>query len=231
MREVVYDSETTGLSVGQDRIVEIGCVELVDRRKSGRTFQAYVNPGRPVGPSEQVHGLTDAFLADKPRLDAVLPEFLAFLGPDPIVGHNAAAFDMAVLRNELARLNRPMIPNPVVDTLPLARRVKKSGGHKLDDLRVHFGLSMAGREKHGALVDAEILADVYACLHGAGNQIGFDLGPTPTQAALAVAKPVGPRSPFVSRLTDEDRVRHAALVADLKDPIWREYGLGAGVQA
>jgi DNA polymerase III subunit epsilon len=177
MREIVFDTETTGLDPARgDRLVEIGCVEVVNRFLTGRVFHQYLNPERPMSPDAfAVHGLSDAFLADKPVFSAVADEFLAFIGEDPLVAHNAT-FDMNFLNHELKRLGKgPIDPNRVVDTLMIARRRHPGQQNSLDALCARYGIDNSRRTKHGALLDAEILAEVYAELTG-GRQSSLVLG-------------------------------------------------------
>lgn len=220
-REICIDVETTGLSLSEDRIVEIGCVEIVGRVPTGKTFHAYVNPDRVVSYGAlQVHGLSDDFLADKPSFATIVDEAMAFIGDAPLVAHNAS-FDTGMLRSELRRLGREMPDNPVVDTLVLARRVKKGGPHTLDALCGHFGIDARRRaERHGALIDAEILAEVYQALCG-DRQAGFDLS---LDAIKTIHVPVtyGPRR-FLSRLTEAEIAAHRALIGTLTNPLWNAY--------
>jgi DNA polymerase-3 subunit epsilon len=229
MREIVFDTETTGLSpLAGDRIVEIGCVELINRVETGRHFHAYLNPDRPMpSGAEAVHGLSDAFLADKPLFAAIAPELLAFIGGSTLVIHNAP-FDVGFLNAEYARLPEPRPPaiklDDVVDTLLLARRKHAGAANNLDALCSRYGIDRSRRTKHGALLDAQILAEVYVELLG-GKQVGLDLGPVASSsvtAAAEAARPVAPRV-FKSRLTDTERERHAAFVGTLKTPVWAEY--------
>lgn len=185
MREIVLDTETTGLDPQRgDRLVEIGCVEIVNRFLTGRVFHRYLNPERAVPPDAfAVHGLSDAFLSDKPLFSSVADEFLAFIGEDMLVIHNAS-FDTGFLNAELRRLKKPLIsPDRVLDTLQIARRKHPGQPNSLDALCARYGINNAHRTKHGALLDAEILAEVYAELTG-GKQSSLmlspDLGPPTT---------------------------------------------------
>jgi DNA polymerase-3 subunit epsilon len=228
MREIVFDTETTGTDpAAGDRIIEIGGVELVNSFPSGRTFHVYINPQRPVSQGAfEVHGLSDAFLADKPVFAAIADEFLDFVGDAKLVAHNAA-FDIAFLNAEFARLDRAAVERGrVVDTLALARRKHPGAPNNLDALCSRYGVDNTRRTKHGALLDAEILSEVYIELLG-GKQA--DLG-----LALALA-PVGGRGPAASilrersrapiiRLTNLEREAHLAFVATLgANAIWRDY--------
>ena len=176
MREIVLDTETTGLSPDQGhRVVEVGCIELLNRIPTGATFHAYLNPDRDM-PAEAfaVHGLSVEFLKDKPRFADVADDFLAFLGDSPLVAHNAG-FDYGFICHELKRAARPELPRDrVVDTLMLARRKHAAGPYSLDALCARYGIDNSRRTKHGALLDAEILAEVYLELIG-GRQAQLGL--------------------------------------------------------
>jgi DNA polymerase III subunit epsilon len=168
MREIVLDTETTGLSPADGhRIVEIGAIELVNHIPSGKTFHRYLNPGREMPKeAEAVHGLTSKFLMDKPRFEAVAAEFLAFIGEAGLVIHNAS-FDMAFLNAELAAAKHPHLAfDRVTDTLALARKKYPMAPNSLDALCKRYGIDTARRDKHGALVDSELLAEVYLELIG-----------------------------------------------------------------
>ena len=227
MREIVLDTETTGLDPFQgDRLVEIGCVELVNRIPSGQTFHRYFYPERGM-PAEAlaIHGLTDDFLKDKPLFADVADELIGFLGDAPLVIHNAA-FDLGFLNAELERAGRPLIARErMVDTLFIARRKHPGGANRLDDLCVRYAIDNSHRTKHGALLDAELLAEVYIDLIDA-RQAQLIL----SQAATSVPAGVGAiiirarPQPLAPRLSDEERAAHRAFVATLGDsPIWRDY--------
>jgi DNA polymerase-3 subunit epsilon len=230
MREIVFDTETTGLSpLNGDRMVEIGCVELVNRVETGRTFHAYYNPGRPMPTEAQmVHGLSDAFLADKPRFHDVCEDLLEFIGDAPLVAHNAS-FDFGFLNHELGACGRALIClTRMIDTLVLARQRHPGAKHSLDALCTRYGVDRSLRVKHGALIDAQLLAQCYVELTG-GRQIGLSLAsitaadapPKSGEARLGVApikivvRPPRPHAP-----SEEELARHAAFVATLVDPIW-----------
>lgn len=231
MREIVFDTETTGLSpLNGDRLVEIGCVELVNRVETGRTFHAYFNPGRPMPTEAQmVHGLSDAFLADKPGFHELCDELLEFIGDAPLVAHNAS-FDFGFLNHELGSCGRPLIClTRMIDTLALARQRHPGAKHSLDALCTRYGIDRSLRVKHGALIDAQLLAQCYVELTG-GRQIGLSLATI--TAADAAPKPGDVRSAaapikLVVRLprphapTEQELERHAAFVATLVDPIWK----------
>jgi DNA polymerase-3 subunit epsilon len=227
MREIVLDTETTGLDPFQgDRLVEVGCVELVNRIPSGQTFHQYFYPERGM-PAEAlaIHGLTDEFLKDKPLFAHVVDEFIAFLGDAPLVIHNAA-FDLGFLNAELERAGRPLIARDrMVDTLLLARRKHPGGANRLDDLCVRYAIDNSRRTKHGALLDAELLAEVYVELIGARQaQLILSQAATPVPAAgEAIIIRVRPE-PLAARLSAEERAAHRAFVATLGDgAIWRDY--------
>ena len=227
MREIVFDTETTGLDARNgDRLVEIGGVELLNHIPTGRSFHRYLNPGRPVHPDAvAVHGLTDAFLADKPRFEAVVDEFLAFVGDSVLVAHNSG-FDREFINAELERAARPPLPEArFVDTLLIARRRHPGAANSLDALCARYNIDASARSKHGALLDAEILADVYLELLG-GRQamlaLSLEDGAGP-EAVVAVAIEPRPR-PLPPRLTEADREAHRAFVADLGGtPVWARY--------
>lgn len=221
MREIVLDTETTGLDPQSgDRIVEIGCLELMHHVPTGRKFQRYLNPERPMSADAQnVHGLSDAFLADKPTFAEVVDAFLAFIEDAPLVIHNAA-FDLSFLNAELARLSLPELPDDrAIDTLKLARRRFPGAHASLDALCSRFGIDASDRTLHGALLDAELLADVYLELCG-GRQPGLALTNRPETAAttgtIRVERPPRPHAPSA-----EEAAAHDAFLAQLKDPIWR----------
>lgn len=225
MRQIVWDVETTGTSFATDRIVEIGAVEIVDFIPTGRTYQQYFNPQHPVSPGAfGVHGLSNDFLKGFPTFKRKYKEFLEFIGDSPLVAHNGK-FDIGMLNAELARLGMPPLENPLIDTLPLARRVKRGGLHNLDALCSHYGVDTTRRTKHGALLDSEILAEVYLHLNG-GRQFGMTLSPkTVDNPTISVGK-YGSRL-FTVRSTMEEREAHAAFIQGLgPKAIWHRYGEG-----
>ena len=225
MREVVLDTETTGLdpSAGH-RIVEVGAVELVNHIPSGRRFQRYLDPERdmPEG-AERVHGLTRDFLAKQKRFADEADAILEFIGDAKLVMHNAP-FDLGFLNAELERIERPPIPaERTVDTLVIARRKYPGAPASLDALCKRFGIDRSMREKHGALLDAELLTDVYLELTG-GRQPALGLqqvAPTAAAAPAPGARPGRTRTPRPpAPPTEAEAAAHAAFVATLKDPIW-----------
>ncbi|HEX8528107.1 DNA polymerase III subunit epsilon [Allosphingosinicella sp.] len=237
MREIVFDTETTGLSpLAGDRMVEIGCVELVNRCETGRTFHAYFNPDRPMpSGAEAVHGLTDRFLSDKPRFHEKVGELLDFIGDSPLVAHNAS-FDFAFVNHELNNCGRALIcTSRMVDTLALARQRHPGSKHNLDALCTRFGVDRSLRIKHGALIDAQLLAQVYVELTG-GRQIGLSLaaedrpGLALSDAEAARAEPVAivVRPPRPHCASEEELMRHAAFLTGLTDPIWHRLTQGGG---
>jgi DNA polymerase-3 subunit epsilon len=238
MREIVLDTETTGLDPYQGhRLVEIGCVELFNRIPTGQTFHRYLNPERDV-PAEAfaVHGLSAEFLKSKPCFAEVVEDFLAFVGDAPLVAHNAT-FDFSFLNAELERCGKMLIQRDrLIDTLLLARRKHPAGPNGLDHLCVRYAIDNSRRTKHGALLDAEILAEVYIELLGA-RQAQLGLIETVTAAAgPRVGHIVRMRTiPLALRLTEAERAAHRAFVATLGEhAVWKDYlaeGPGAGLQA
>ncbi len=228
MREIVLDTETTGLEAFQgDRLVEIGCVELVNRIPSGQTFHCYINPERDMPEAAfNVHGLSEEFLKDKPLFAEIADDLLAYLGDAPLVIHNAA-FDIGFLNAELERAGKPLIGRDrMVDTLLLARRKHPGGPNRLDDLCARYGIDNSRRTKHGALLDAELLAEVYLELIGA-RQAQLGLVESGTTVMAAAGQAVAPRTrpaPLPSRLSEADRAAHRAFIASLGEKaIWRDY--------
>jgi DNA polymerase-3 subunit epsilon len=231
MREVVLDTETTGFDPeAGDRVVEIGAVELMGHVPTGRHFHAYLNPERPMPEAAfAVHGLGDEFLATKPVFAAVAQDFVEFIGDAPLVIHNAA-FDMKFLNHELGRLGHAAMPmGRAVDTVALARRKYPGSPASLDALCRRFGIDTTARTLHGALLDSEILAEVYLELIG-GRQPGLLLGSGDgsqdrLQDGARGAGPWRPRprpAPLPSRITDAERAAHEAFVAPLGDgALWR----------
>jgi DNA polymerase III subunit epsilon len=228
MREIVLDTETTGLDpLRGDRLVEVGCIEIYNRMPTGQTFHRYINPERDV-PAEAlaVHGLTTEFLASKPLFAEIVDEFLEFIADAPLVIHNAS-FDVGFINAELDRIKRPVIVRDrLVDTLLLARRKHPGVSNRLDDLCSRYFIDNSRRTKHGALLDAELLAEVYIDLIGARQsqlilasetrdiRVG-GLGEMPRRQREA---------PLVPRITEEDRLAHRAFVATLSDkPIWNDF--------
>jgi DNA polymerase III subunit epsilon len=228
MREIVLDTETTGLDPWQGhRLVEVGCVELVNRIPSGQVFHRYVNPERDV-PAEAfaVHGLSAEFLKDKPPFGEIADELVEFIGDAPLVAHNAS-FDLGFLNAEFERCAKPMIGRErLVDTLMLARRRHPGGSNRLDDLCARYGIDNSRRTKHGALLDAEILAEVYLELIG-GRQASLVLvesGRADVAARSANARAKPRPTPLLPRLSEAEREAHARFIATLGEKaIWLTY--------
>jgi DNA polymerase-3 subunit epsilon len=229
MREIVLDTETTGLDPYQGhRLIEVGCIELLNRIPSGNTFHRYVNPQRDV-PAEAfaIHGLSAEFLKDKPLFAEVADELIAFIGDAPLVAHNAS-FDLNFINAEFDRAGRAAIARDrIIDTLLLARRKHPGSPNRLDDLCARYSIDSSRRVKHGALLDAEILAEVYLELVG-GRQAQLILVETGNDSAAAGngrAAPIRPRPiALPARLSDEDLAAHASFRASLGDKaIWADY--------
>lgn len=234
MREIVFDTETTGLSpLDGHRMVEIGCVELVNRVETGRTFHAYFHPARSMpSEAEAVHGLSAKFLSDKPRFHEKAHDLVAFVGECKLVAHNAV-FDFGFLNHELGQAGHATIcMSRMVDTLAIARARHPGAKHSLDALCTRYGIDRSHRIKHGALLDAQLLAQLYVELTG-GRQIGLslkaDADPTSKRTAAfigaALAKAAAPsaiplRTPRPHEASPEERARHLAFVATLSDPLW-----------
>jgi DNA polymerase-3 subunit epsilon len=228
MREIILDTETTGLDPFRgDRLVEIGCVEIINRMPTGQTFHRHVNPERDM-PAEAfaVHGLSSEFLASKPLFAEVVEDFLEFVGDAPLVIHNAS-FDIGFINAELDRIKRPAIARDrLVDTLLLARRKHPGVSNRLDDLCSRYAIDNSRRTKHGALLDAELLAEVYIDLIGA-RQSQLILA-TETRDERAAGYGEMPRrvrlEPLLPRITEADRAAHRAFIATLGDkPIWGDF--------
>jgi DNA polymerase III subunit epsilon len=227
MREIVFDTETTGFEPGEGhRIVEIGLVELLDHYPTGQSKQFYLNPEREVPiETQRIHGLTDDFLADKPVFAHVVEELLEFIGDSVLVIHNAS-FDMKFINAELSRIGRtPLSMARTLDTIEIAKRKLPGARYSLDELCKRFNIDLTVRAKHGALLDAELTAQVYLELVG-GRQCGLALAP----AEVAAQKDDGAGSharirpvPLAPRITAEEAARHAAFVAtELGDKaIWK----------
>jgi DNA polymerase-3 subunit epsilon len=222
VREIIFDTETTGLNpAGGDRMVEIGCVEMFNRVETGRHFHAYFNPERPMpSEAEAVHGLTNVFLSDKPRFGERCEELLEFLEDSPLVAHNAS-FDFGFLNHELQHCGRPPVcTSRMVDTLVLARSRHPGAKHSLDALCARFGI------KHGALLDAQLLAQVYVELTG-GRQIGLGLvADTDVADVAAGSVTVTVREHRAARphsAAADELERHRAFIAQLVNPLWARF--------
>ena len=228
-REIVLDTETTGLEPAEGhRIIEIGALEMVNHVATGRTYHVHINPERAVEDSVSVHGLTDEFLADKPVFADVVDEFLEFLGDSRLVIHNAP-FDMGFINSELARLGRDEIPmDRVEDTLVMARTRFPGARASLDALCARYGIDNSHRKLHGAMVDTDLLAEVYIELLG-GRQPGLSF----SEAAAAAPKdeetkapsaPAAVRPPREHAPSPEEAEAHDAFVATLNEPLWARVG-------
>jgi len=240
-REIVLDTETTGLDPKTGhRLIEIGCVELMDFLPTGRTFHRYIHPDREIDPeAERVHGISLKFLADKPRFHhpEVCDALVEFLGDAPLIAHNAG-FDRGFVNHELKKIGKAVLPESQwIDTLPIAQKRFPGMYNSLDALCKRFKISLADREKHGALIDTRLLAAVYLELRG-GNARGLDLSPAPKTAETAVSgqTPVLTRidhgarpRPLAPRSTEAERAAHEAFVrATLKGgAIWAKFGVAA----
>lgn len=229
MREIVLDTETTGLDpINGDRLVEIGCVEVFNHIATGKTYHQYVNPQRdmPAG-AFAVHGLSEEFLSGHPVFKDVVDDFLAFIGDDPLVIHNAS-FDMGFINAELRRLKRRELPmTQAVDTVRMARRKFPGAPASLDALCRRFDIDNSSRTYHGALLDAELLAEVYLELRG-GRQPGLSLAAAEAGAASKAsdpendipAPPAEIRPPRPHSASAEELAAHEAFIATLKQPLW-----------
>ena len=226
MREVIFDTETTGLDPqGGDRLVEIGCIEMVNRVETGRTFHCYFNPERAMAAAaEAIHGLGDMFLADKPLFSAKAEDLLAFLGDAPLVAHNAN-FDFGFLNMELVRCGlEPLGRERMVDTVALARTRHPGAKNSLDALCTRYGIDRSHRTKHGALLDAELLCQVYVELTG-GRQIGLELAADNSEAAVTMASAVATqrryREPRPHAASEAELAAHAKFLETISSPLWQ----------
>lgn len=235
MREISFDTETTGLNPrGGDRLVEIGGVELLNHIPTGNSYHVYINPERDMPEAAfRVHGLSEEFLSDKPLFDQVADDFLKFVGDSTLVIHNAA-FDMGFINMELERAGRPIISNDqVLDTLDLARRKHPTGPNSLDALCSRYSIDNSKRVKHGALLDAEILAEVYLELIG-GRQTALRLGLDETDIPGSETSQLGELGPFNAQqrptplklaFPQSELEAHKAFIEGMgDDAIWKKYG-------
>ena len=222
MREIVLDTETTGLDpLAGHRIVEIGCIELVNRFPSGNTFHTYVNPERSM-PDEafRVHGLSSEFLSKHPVFAEIADDFQAFIGDAKLVIHNAA-FDLGFINAELSKLDKdPVDSRRAIDTVLIARQKFPSASVSLDALCRRFDIDNSARTKHGALLDAELLSDVYLELIGA-RQTTLEFGQTTQTAMPTVSAARVDRAPRPHEPTERERAAHDAFVERISNPIWR----------
>ncbi|MES2290146.1 MAG: DNA polymerase III subunit epsilon [Pseudomonadota bacterium] len=225
MREIVFDTETTGLDPSQgDRIVEIGCIELVNRVETGRSYHAYFNPQMPMPDiAFQIHGLSDAFLADKPLFEDCVEDLLDFIEDSPLIAHNAM-FDYGFLNSELSGCGRLHVTRGrIIDTQQMARAKHPGAKHSLDALCSRYGIDRSHRVLHGALLDAQLLAQLYVELTG-GRQIGLDMV-APVAAATTIVTNVEVAVPVTRHVAPhfasaEEIARHRAFVSSLTDPLW-----------
>ncbi len=225
MREIVFDTETTGLDPRTgDRLVEIGCVEMINRLPTGEVYHAYFCPERSMpAEAEAVHGLSEAFLADKPKFAEKVSELLEFIGDAPLVAHNAG-FDFNFLNYELELCGlEPVCRSRMVDTVAIAKRLHPGAKLSLDALCTRYGIDRSHRTKHGALLDAELLAQLYVELQG-GRQIGLELAAeavveTATEVVSLVTKRMW-RAPRPHTASEDELARHAAFLAAIPEPIW-----------
>lgn len=229
MREIIFDTETTGFDPQTgDRLVEIGCIEMVNRVPTGATYHCYFNPQRSMPASaEAIHGLSERFLADKPLFVDKVEELLEFLGDSMLVAHNAR-FDFGFLNHELGRCGRTAISlDRMIDTMALARTAHPGAKHTLDALCSRYGIDRSHRVKHGALLDAELLAQVYIELTG-GRQIGLGLADLPAAGPVAAVEAVAlvatasriRREPRHFAVPPEELERHRAFIRTLTNPLW-----------
>jgi DNA polymerase-3 subunit epsilon len=216
MRKIILDTETTGLDFRTgDRVVEIGCVELVGRRLTGQRFHTYLDPGRPVADSERIHGLSDDFLADKPKFAEVVGEFVDFIRGADLVIHNAA-FDVGFLDNELGLLDREDIARTcgeVIDTLRMAREIRPGKKNNLNALCNEFGVDNSGRQLHGALLDAELLAEVYLAMTRGQNSLEIAFEAPAASLAVGSARQRPPLT--VLRASEAELAEHARVLAEV----------------
>ncbi len=229
LREIILDTETTGTDANAgDRIIEIGCVELVNHVPTGQTWHSYLNPQYPVSPGAfNVHGLSDAFLADKPLFADIADEFAGFIGDSRLVIHNAG-FDTGFINAELKRISRPLLENHrVLDTLTLARRKHPGASNSLDALCQRYGIDNTRRTKHGALMDAEILAEVYIeLIGGRQTQMGLVSASMPASGTdqRARGKVVRRAAPLPPALDEDATAAHSVFVAKMPDGgLWAAY--------
>lgn len=228
MREIIFDTETTGLDPkGGDRLVEIGCIEMVNRVPTGNTFHGYFNPDRDMpAAAEAVHGLSISFLSDKPRFHERVAELLEFLGDETkLVAHNAG-FDFGFVNSELEMCGLPPLGRErMIDTVAMARMRHPGAKNSLDALCTRYGIDRSHRTRHGALLDAELLAQVYVELTG-GRQIGLSLAAeteislVQTMSAPKRDRPFRPARPH--QASEAERAAHAAFLETVKSPLWTD---------
>ncbi|MCX7147921.1 MAG: DNA polymerase III subunit epsilon [Rhodocyclales bacterium] len=216
MRKVILDTETTGLDFKTgDRVVEIGCVELRGRQLTGQRFHAYLNPGRPVADSERIHGLSDDFLADKPKFAEVAADFMEFVRGAELVIHNAA-FDIGFLNNELGLLQHESMEQlcgEVIDTLRMAREMRPGKKNNLNALCSEFGVDNSGRQLHGALLDAELLAEVYLAMTRGQNSLEIEFDSPAVDYSMGGTRQRPPL--MVLRASAEELADHARVLGEI----------------
>ncbi|EQB12622.1 MAG: polymerase subunit epsilon [Novosphingobium lindaniclasticum] len=225
MREIIFDTETTGFDPRNgDRMVEIGCIEMINRVPTGQTYHAYFNPERTMpAEAEAVHGLSDDFLADKPLFAHCAQDFVAFIGDAPMIAHNAS-FDFNFINFELAKCGLPEVClTRMVDTVALAKVRHPGAKLSLDALCTRYGIDRSHRTKHGALLDAELLAQVYVELRG-GRQIGLELlaetAEATTESRILIRKDRPFRQPRPHAATEEELLIHAEFLKSVDAPLW-----------
>jgi len=231
MRKVILDTETTGLDFRTgDRVVEIGCVELRGRQLTGQRFHAYLNPGRPVADSERIHGLSDEFLADKPKFAEIAADFMEFVRGAELVIHNAA-FDIGFLNNELGLLqyeSMEQLCGEVIDTLRVAREMRPGKKNNLNALCSEFGVDNSGRQLHGALLDAELLAEVYLAMTRGQNSLEIEFDSPAVDYSMGGTRQRPPL--VVLRASAEELVDHARVLGEIDKEskghcLWRDPGI------
>ncbi len=228
VREIVFDTETTGMDPFEgDRIIEIGCVEVINQVPTGRTYHQYINPEREIpADATAVHGITDEMVKDKPVFAEIFTEFLEFVGQGTLVAHNAS-FDMKFINYELKTVGHPSVDKrQVIDSLAIARKKFPGSPASLDALCRRFGIDLSGREFHGALLDAQLLAEVYLELNG-GRQHGLSLkededkkNEASNSALLRPKKTT--REPRHFKPSEEELAAHAELLEQITDPLWKD---------
>ena len=227
MREIVLDTETTGLEFTKgDKIIEIGCVELINHIPTGKTYQQYLNPLQNISEkAEEIHGITNDDLKQKPFFKKIVPKFLKFIKNDPLVIHNAE-FDLGFINNELTKNNLETLNNPIIDTLLIARKKFPNSPVKLDALCRRFSIDLDIRKKHGALIDAKLLAEVYLELKG-GQQPNFNFDKNKRKIFQGKEKKLEFKEKKweerIYPLSEDEKKQHKKLLEKIKDPIWKLY--------
>jgi DNA polymerase-3 subunit epsilon len=224
MREIILDTETTGFGAEANRVLEIGCVELINKIPTGKVFHHYLNPERVIDPgSIKIHGITDDKVKDAPLFKSIAEAFLAFMADSPLVAHNAD-FDVSFLNAELARAGHPPLTNPVIDTLAIAKQKLPGQRHNLDALCRHFNVDNTARTTHGALLDAQLLANVYVELTG-GLQGNMELTATVVETVtITTVSVAAPASPIVMATAEETEAHKAFLAKYVPTHTWPPTG-------